>query len=252
MIERSDVDGIAVVGLAHGKVNALDVELLEAIIGTFEEIGRSDARAAVLTGTGSAFSAGVDLRRLTSGGPDYIGRFLDRLGEAFEAVFRTPQPVVAAVNGHAIAGGCVFACACDWRVMGAGRGRIGVPELAVGVPFPTEPYEIMRFAVGASALPALLSGAATYLADEARDRGLIDEVVPPESVLDRAIAVARELSGDRIPAATFRLTKRQLRRDTLDAIERNRPIDHPDVLARWTDPATLGWIDAYLARVTGR
>jgi enoyl-CoA hydratase len=251
MIERADAEGIAVVRLAHGKVNALDIELLEAISATFDEIGRSEARAAVLTGTGSAFSAGVDLRRLTSGGPDYIGCFLDRLDEAFEAVFRTPQPVVAAVSGHAIAGGCVFACACDWRVMADGRGRVGVPELAVGVPFPTVPYEIMRFAVGSAALPALFAAADTYPPAEACQRGLIDEVVPAESLIDRAIAVAKELSGDRIPAATFRLTKQQLRRDTIAAIEHNRPLDHAAVVARWTDPATLEWIDAYLARVTG-
>ena len=252
MIEREDVDGVAVVRLAHGKVNALDIELLEAITESFTDIAASHARAVVLTGAGPAFSAGVDLRRLTSAGSEYVRAFLDRLGEAFEAVFRLPQPAVAAVNGHAIAGGCVFACACDWRVMADGRGRVGVPELAVGVPFPTVPYEIMRFAVGPAELPALLYGADTYTPAEAQTRRLIDEVVPAEALLDRAITVARELSGERIPAATFRLTKQQLRRDTIAAIERNRPLDHPAVLAAWTDPATLAWIDAYLARVTGR
>ncbi len=252
MIDREDVDGVAVVRLAHGKVNALDIELLEAITGAFTNIAASDARAVVLTGSGPAFSAGVDLRRLTSGGSEYIREFLDRLGEAFEAVFRLPQPAVAAVNGHAIAGGCVFTCACDWRVMADGRGRVGVPELAVGVPFPTVPYEIMRFAVGPAELPALLYNADTYGPADAQDRRLIDEVVRPDELLDRSVAVARELSGDRIPAATFRLTKHQLRRDTLTAIERNHPIDHPVVLAAWTDPATLAWIDAYMTRVTGR
>jgi enoyl-CoA hydratase len=251
MIERADVDGVAVVQLSHGKVNALDIELLDAITETFGELARSDIRAAVLTGSGPAFSAGVDLRRLTSGGAGYLTRFLGGLADAFEAVFRMPQPAVAAVNGHAIAGGCVFACACDRRVMADGNGRVGVPELAVGVPFPTVPLEIMRFAVGSAALPDLVYGADTYLPAEARTRRLIDEVVPADTLMDRAIALAKELSGDRIPAATFRLTKEQLRRDTLAAIERNRPLDDADVLAAWTDPATLAWIDAYMARVTG-
>jgi enoyl-CoA hydratase len=251
MIERDDVDGVAVVRLSHGKVHALDIELLAAIAETFGELAGSDVRAAVLTGSGSAFSAGVDLRRLTGGGDGYVARFLDGLADAFEAVFRMPQPVVAAVNGHAIAGGCVFACACDVRVMADGNGRVGVPELAVGVPFPTVPLEIMRFAVGSAALPELVYGAITYLPAEARTRRLIDEVVPADALMDRAIAVAKELSGDRIPAAAFRLTKQQLRRDTLAAIEQKRPLDDADVLAAWTDPATLAWIDAYMARVTG-
>jgi enoyl-CoA hydratase len=252
MIERDDVDGVAVVRLAHGKVNALDIELLEAIAETFAGLANEDTRAVVLSGTGPAFSAGVDLRRLTTGGSDYIERFLGRLDEAFEAVFRMPQPVVAAVNGHAIAGGCVFACACDWRVMADGPGRIGVPELAVGVPFPTVPYEIMRFAVGPAELGALLHAADTYLPADAGARRLVDEIVPADELVDRSVTVAKELSGDRIPAAAFRLTKRQLRRDAMAAIERNGPLDRADVVARWTDPATLAWIDTYMARVTRR
>ena len=252
MIEQEHIDGVAVVRFAHGKVNALDLEFLDAIADTFTELAASGTRAVVLTGAGPAFSAGVDLRRLTSGGSDYIRRFLDRLGDAFEAVFRMPQPVVAAVNGHAIAGGCVFACACDWRVMADGRGRIGVPELAVGVPFPTVPYEIMRFAVGAAALPGLLYGADTLAPAVAMAARLVDEVVPADDLLQRSITVAKELSGDRIPDATFRMTKQQLRRDTLAAIERNGPVDDPAVVAAWTDPATLAWIDAYMAHVTGQ
>jgi enoyl-CoA hydratase len=252
MIDLEDADGVAVVRLAHGKVNALDIELLEAITETFTAVSSDDTRAVVLTGTGPAFSAGVDLRRLTSGGSEYIEQFLERLEAAFEAVFRVPQPVVAAVNGHAIAGGCVFACACDWRVMADGRGRVGVPELAVGVPFPTVPFEIMRFAVGPAELAGLLYGADTYGPVDARARRLVDEVVPADELLDRAISVAKELSGDRIPAAAFRLTKQHLRRDALAAIERNGPLDRAEIAARWTDPATLAWIDAYMARVTGR
>lgn len=252
MIEREDVDGVTVVRFAHGKVNALDIELVEAVVTTFTELAASDVRAVVLTGNGPAFCAGVDLRRFTSGGADYTARFMAVLDDSFEAVFRMPQPVVAAVNGHAIAGGCVFACAADHRVMAEGSGRIGVPELLVGVPFPSAAFEVMRFAVGPDALPALLRGAETFDATAAAAMGLIDEVVPADSLLDRAVTVAKELSGERIPAGTYRFTKKQLRRDAFAAIERNRPLDHPDVLAAWTDPATLAWIDAYMARVTGR
>ena len=74
----------------------------------------------MLTGTGTVFSAGVDLRRLTEGGRDYVQAFLPLLGDAFFKTFTFPKPLIAAVNGHAIAGGCILACACDYRIMSAG------------------------------------------------------------------------------------------------------------------------------------
>src|SRR5262245_25785640 len=112
MIERSEHDGIVTLRLAHGKASALDIELLEAILGELDRAAPK-ARAVVLTGTGSIFSAGVDLFRVTRDGADYVRRFLPRLSRTFRALFTFPGPVVAAVNGHAIAGGGVLVLACD-------------------------------------------------------------------------------------------------------------------------------------------
>ena len=104
------------------------------------------ARAVVITGSGSVFSAGVDLQRIVAGGPSYVREFLPALSDSFMAIFDHPGPVVAAVNGHAIAGGCVIAAACDVRLMA--HGKIGLAELSVSVPFPPVAMEIMRYAVG--------------------------------------------------------------------------------------------------------
>src|SRR5687768_6307823 len=117
--------------MTHGKVNAMDLELLEAIGTTFRALAKSSSGAVVLTGTGRAFSAGVDLRRLVAEGPDYVRRFLPLLSEMFEAVFELPKPVVAAVNGHALAGGFVLFSACDERVLVDAPARVGIPELLV-------------------------------------------------------------------------------------------------------------------------
>jgi len=100
MIKSEIVDGIAVLTLAHGKANALDIELCDALARHFAELRRSDLRAVVLTGQGKIFSAGVDLKRLSTGGADYIRRFLPALHRLYEAVFFHPKPVVAAINGH--------------------------------------------------------------------------------------------------------------------------------------------------------
>jgi enoyl-CoA hydratase len=132
---------VAVVTLAHGKANALDIELCRAVASCFAAL--KDADAIVLTSQGRIFSAGVDLVRAVAGGADYLHEFLPVLNQAFEAVFFHPRPVVAALNGHAVAGGCVLACAADRRLMLRDGGRIGVTELLVGVPFPPVAFEIM-------------------------------------------------------------------------------------------------------------
>src|SRR5213592_706704 len=141
MIELSERDGVALLRLADGKANAMSLDFCEALTARFAAL--SSARAVVLTGTGTIFSAGVDLVRLLEGGAPYIRKFLPTLSTMLVTVFSHPAPVIAAINGHAIAGGCVLACAADRRVMAGNGGRIGVTELLVGVPFP--PAAIRNF-----------------------------------------------------------------------------------------------------------
>src|SRR5207248_2211327 len=124
--------------------NAMSLEFCDRLTACFEEIRQSSARAAVLIGEERIFSAGVDLLRVLDGGRPYLRNFLPALSAALAAVFSHPKPVVAAINGHAIAGGCILACACDRRLMVRDAGRIGVPELLVGVAFPAVAMEIMR------------------------------------------------------------------------------------------------------------
>ena len=93
-----DDEGVRVIRLAHGKVNALDLELTEALVDHFGQLGEaSDVRAVVLTGSARGFSAGVDLRRIVDGGAAYVEQFLPTLADAFVSLFSLPMPVVAAV-----------------------------------------------------------------------------------------------------------------------------------------------------------
>lgn len=246
MIEVSDQNGMAILRMAHGKANAMSTELCAALTVRFEELETASARAVVITGQGRIFSAGVDLVRLLDGGVDYVQEFLPALSTMFATVYRFPKPVVAAINGHAVAGGCVLAAAADRRLMARDGGRIGVTELRVGVPFPSMALEIMRGCVAPQHFAEALLGGATYEPADAMARGLVDEVVEPGALLERAVAAAARLA-DLSPVA-FALTKRQIRQQALDRVEEARASVEPEVEAVWTSPQTLARIRDYVAR----
>jgi enoyl-CoA hydratase len=223
MIELTRRGGVAILRMAHGKANALDLEFCDALTRQLDECRRSPDRAIVLTGTGRMFSAGVDLLRLVDGGAVYVREFLPAVCRTFEALFSLMKPVVAAINGHAIAGGCVIACAADYRMMAREPGRIGLSELLVGVPFPVVPLEIMRFALPPHHLQSLMYRGVTLPADAALQHGLVDAVVDPERLLDEAIAVAEDMAA--LPPTAFELTKSQLREPALQRIGAGQAMD---------------------------
>ncbi len=248
-IRVDDEGGIAVVSLQHGKANALDTELCRELIVRLEDVQLGGYHAVVLTGSGSMFSAGVDLKRVQDGGASYVEEFLPALTDAFLSVFGFPGPVVAAVNGHAIAGGGVLAAACDRRVFTSGPGRIGITELLVGVPFPLAALEILRCGFGADILGELAFLGETHQAEDALRLGLVNEVTEPETVLPRALELAGKLAE--IPAAAFAHTKAQLHRPYHERIAEHRTGDDAHVLELWSSPEALASIKAYVDRVLG-
>ena len=238
MLDVEQRSGVTVVRLRHGKVNALDLELLRALTAVLRDLDSNGA--VVITGAGPAFSAGVDLHRIVAGGEAYVQEFLPALSDTFLAVFDHPGPVVAAVNGHAIAGGCVIAAACDVRMMSAGT--IGLAELSVGVPFPVTAMEILRHALGPAAGHLVLT-AALLDPTQARSIGLVHEVTGPDVLLDTAIDRAKQMA--QIPAEVFAFSKRQLQRPARDHIAA-RTGDDKTVLATWSSARTRDAIARYL------
>ncbi|HEX6040555.1 enoyl-CoA hydratase/isomerase family protein [Longimicrobium sp.] len=248
MIERAlDDDGILTLRLAHGKASALDVELLEALVPAFQDLG--GARAVILTGTGSIFSAGVDLFRILDGGQAYADRFYPLLSDVVRALFALPVPVVAAVNGHAIAGGGVMTLAADYKVMAEGSGRVGVPELLVGVPFPAAALEVVRFAVSPDRVQALIYTGRTLPPAEAHAFGLVDEVVPADALLRRAKEVASQLAS--LSPDVFRMSKQHVRAQALARMDGAAEYDRA-ALALWSAPETHARIRDYVQRTMRR
>ena len=244
MIHREERDGIAVLRIEHGKANILDMELCSAIVEAFDDA--NEARAVVLTGTGTIFSAGVDLFRVLEGGASYIDDFVPAMGRAFERIFIHPAPVVSAANGHAIAGGCLLVAAADQRLMAQGTGRIGIPELQVGVPFPPIALEIMRFATPPQHFQTIAYRAGTHEPPAALALGLIDEVVEPDKLIDHALAVAERLAS--VHRETFAITKREIRRPALVRVRALEQTVAREVHAQWLEPGTVERIRGYLDR----
>jgi enoyl-CoA hydratase len=230
------IDGVSLVRFDHPPVNALNLDLLDDLIVTMRGIDGP----VVIAGAGRCFSAGVDLRAIVDGGAEYADRFMTALSAAFLAVFDHPAPVVAAINGHAIAGGCVFAMAADVRLMAAGT--IGLTELAVGAMFPMSAVEICRHAMGPSVTQAAL-GAGTVDVSTAAALGWVDEVVTAGELLPRATALAGELS--QFAPAAYAMTKEQLHRPARTAIDAGWEIDDI-VRASWMSEETHARIAAYL------
>jgi enoyl-CoA hydratase len=246
VIEKNEKGGIVVLKLAYGKANTMDIEFCEAMVNEFKALRSSSAKAVVVTGQGSIFSAGVELVRTSDGGPAYVRKFLPALNAMFDAVFYFPKPVVAAINGHAIAGGCVLACCADKRLMAQGNGRIGVTELLVGLPFPALAFEVMRAVTLSRYFSQAIYAGETYLPEGGAERGWIDEVVAPAELMDRAFAIAQTLAA--LPATSFAMTKRQMHLPVVERMELVGDEIDGTVTDIWAAPDATARIRDYVAR----
>ncbi len=248
MIHRETSGAVTVLRVEHGKANAIDAQLfadLERELDAAENAG-----ALVLTGSGSIFSAGVDLFKVIGGGAPYLEEYLPVLSATLRRLFAFERPVVAAINGHAIAGGCILAAACDHRIMNRDAGRIGVTELLVGVPFPAVPLETMRFLLPARDVQSLIYSGRTMDAAEALELGLVDEIAAGERVLAAAIEAAERLAA--LPAGAFALTKRQIRTPALERMAALGAATDGEILDLWSRPETHDRIRMFLEKTVGK
>lgn len=249
MIEERHAGDIVILSLRHGKVNVLDLELLAELKKKVEGFKKSDIRGLILTGVGSCFSAGIDLFRIVNEGEDYVKDFYPQLIGTLRTLFEFPKPAVAAINGHAIAGGAILAWACDHTIMARSGGRIGVPELLVGVPIPSLPLEIVRFAVPQEQFQTLVYSGKTHDAEQAGSKGLVHEITQPETLSSQALQVVKQYAS--VPETAFALTKQIMRHPVLERSERLRGSLDKQALKIWMSENTRQRIQKYLEKTVG-
>ena len=210
----------------------MDPDLLEEGRRVADELAADQPAAVVLTGREGFFSAGADLKVAPTLDADGQRRMVEGINAIFAGWYGFPRPVVAAVNGHAIAGGLILALCADYRV-GSSEGKYGVTELKAGLPYPAVAMAVVRAELYAPAARRLVLGADLVDAKAALEAGAFDEVAEPDQVLHRATEVARALSL--LPSEAYARVKAQLRGPVLDA-----------ALAQ-PDPLLEGWAGAEAA-----
>lgn len=230
-------EGLATVTLDRPKVNAINEQMVSELRVVFRELAmKPEVKAVVLTGRGSFFSFGFDIPAFMDYPKDSFHMFVTGFSELVRYIFSYPKPVVAALNGHTVAGGCILAIACDRRVMASGKAKIALNELTIGAGVFTSIAEILKFTTGARNAQHLLYSGKMSTAEEAFELGLVDEVCPAEGLNDAAIRSARELAGREGEA--FRSIKTLLRKDVLDMIEKYEPGSVSDFVDIWYSEGT--------------
>lgn len=190
-------DGVAVLTLANGKVNALSTGLLAEIHESAMSLTDDPPGAVVITGGDRLFAAGADISQF--GGPDEAATIGAAFHDALDAVAAIPRFVIAAVSGYALGGGCELALACDYRIASE-RAVFGQPEILLGIiPGGGGTQRLPRL-VGASRAKEMCLTGRQVRAEEALRIGLADEVVTPDGLIERAIALAAEVAGGPLSA----------------------------------------------------
>jgi 3,2-trans-enoyl-CoA isomerase len=214
-VSLSANEGIAEASLKRGKVNALNEQAVQEIGGCFQRLAVDpDIKAVIFTGDGPFFSFGFDIPEFLTYSKESFSRFLKKFTSLYTYLFTYPKPLVAALNGHAIAGGCMLALACDYRLMVSGRAKISLNEISFGSSVFAGSVAMLKFLVGGKNAHAVLYDGTMYSAQAASQLGMIDQVSSEEKLAGDAREVARRLAAK--DAAAFRSIKGLLREPVAD------------------------------------
>lgn len=203
-------DGLGWLRLDDGKANAIQGEMLSQIdvaLDTFER--DPDLHGVVLTGRQGYFSAGMDLKLLPTLPDAELKSTLLHLAKTTTRLFTFPKPTVAALSGHAVAGGCVLSLCCDVRLAAEGNYRIGLSEVSIGMAVPSFILGFMREAMPQSEWVRMALHGILLAPEEALQRGWVDALCPAESLEAEAAQAATRLRS--LKLAAYGETKRRLR-----------------------------------------
>ena len=198
-------DGIAKVTLNRPPLNVMNTEMLLEIRNALVDADRrEDVKLVVITGSGKAFSAGADVKDHM---PDKVDAFMKAFNDVFVTMFDLDKPIIAAVNGYALGGGCELAIACD-LIVAVSNARIGQPEISVGV-YPPVAAVLMPRLLGWPRTSELIMTGNSISGEEAANMGLINKAVPPEKLEEEIGKITSKLLEK--SSAVLKVTKKALK-----------------------------------------
>jgi enoyl-CoA hydratase len=241
-------DGLVRLVMDRGKNHAIDPVLVDELRRSFDELKSDDSvRAVILTGSGDHFfSNGLDVASLLELPRDGMTAFFDSFIALYTEMYRFPRPLVAAINGHAMAGGLILALTADFRLIGAENRYAGLSEVRLGLPVPDGAVQILTSLVGNRVAQRLALGGEMLLPEAAYRAGLVNEVTSFRHLSEVAETVARDLAA--VPAAAFGCTKRYLRHPVASIIETTALSSRDEFLHCWYLPETQAALRKLVAR----
>ncbi len=255
MSEKSPVrpetrDRVVILHLTYG-ANALDLELIGALEA---ELGRLEAAGApplvLASAHATVFCPGLDLRKVDGMPRDAMRSFMERFNVLLRRLVGYAGPAVAALAGHAVAGGCLIAATFDRRVMAAWGARIGLSEINLGIPVPAGAVHMLASLFPARTVGQLVLDGDGFTGERALEMGLVDRLVEPEAVLGEACQLAAHLASR--PAAAFAAAKRFLRHGLVHEMEVRDAAELERFLDLWYDPGTQDRIGSVVAALDRR
>ena len=210
--------------------NALSPELIVALKAAIETAPNEGVRALVLSGTPGMFSAGLDVPRWLALDRPALAQAWRDFYSLMRALACSPIPIAAAINGHGPAGGTVLALFCDWRGMAEGNWKMGFNEVQVGIPLPPVILLAMRRQLGPRQAERLGAGGLVVSTAEALKIGLVEELIPIEAVVERAVEWCQSLL--KLPQEAMTSTRRRARADLVSPFDETEG-ELADVIAAW-------------------
>ena len=206
-VEIENADNIAVVKLSSGKKNPINPELVRDLSGMIKKVKEnSEIKSMVLTSSNDRFfSIGLDVPELIEYGRDEFRKFIKDFNLLCLELYTLPKPTIAAINGHAIAGGCILALCCDYRFMGDGKKLIGLNEVKLGVSVPYLPQKILEQIAGGRVATEMIFSGEFYTPEKAFNMGVVDGIFSSDELLQKSIEKARILGEQ--PADAFATVK---------------------------------------------